>query len=224
LALWGSGFLGVTNHNKKLKMDYIKLYNRLCISRKLLNRSKKESTYYEAHHIQPRSLGGNNSKLNIVLLTPKEHYIAHLLLYKHFGKVGGEYFRKMSFALLSMSSTNKNYKRDGLVNSNSYSYFRESAINMTLGRKIVDTTAYKKPKSDIHKNNIRLARLTSPPRDEKTRDKMKQSAINRVLKLNGAFNNHIKSTCPICEKEGQRNAMLRWHFNNCKIKKEVTNA
>jgi probable mobile endonuclease D len=39
------------------------------------------SGYYEIHHIEPRCLGGNNESSNLVLLTYKEHIIAHLLLH-----------------------------------------------------------------------------------------------------------------------------------------------
>ena len=38
--------------------------------------------YFERHHIVPRSLGGDNSKENIVRLTAREHYVCHLLLTK----------------------------------------------------------------------------------------------------------------------------------------------
>lgn len=43
--------------------------------------------YFETHHILPRSLGGTDIKSNLVALTYREHYIAHLLLYKHFKKL-----------------------------------------------------------------------------------------------------------------------------------------
>lgn len=36
--------------------------------------------YKEKHHIIPRSMGGSDDKTNLVNLTAKEHYIAHLLL------------------------------------------------------------------------------------------------------------------------------------------------
>lgn len=38
--------------------------------------------YSERHHVIPKCLGGNNKKLNIVRLTPEEHYVAHQLLVK----------------------------------------------------------------------------------------------------------------------------------------------
>lgn len=66
-------------------MNYKKIYNNLVDKQRLGNRCKKDSVYYEAHHIIPRSFGGrgdgrNTNHPNIVLLTAKEHYIAHLLL------------------------------------------------------------------------------------------------------------------------------------------------
>lgn len=44
-------------------------------------RKKKNGSYeYDLHHITPRSLGGSDDKVNLVLLTPREHFVAHLLL------------------------------------------------------------------------------------------------------------------------------------------------
>lgn len=42
----------------------------------------KPDGYTERHHIVPRSLGGRNNKTNIVVLTAREHFVAHLLLYR----------------------------------------------------------------------------------------------------------------------------------------------
>ena len=38
--------------------------------------------YYEKHHIIPRCLNGSNDKDNLVLLTAREHYLCHWLLWK----------------------------------------------------------------------------------------------------------------------------------------------
>lgn len=58
-------------------MNYYKIYNDLIkrgINRGVLN------CYTEKHHIIPKCLGGVNTKENIVILTAKEHFIAHRLL------------------------------------------------------------------------------------------------------------------------------------------------
>jgi len=197
--------------------NYLKHYEQLCSSRKLLHRTKKDDVYYEEHHIIPKSLGGSNDTDNLVLFTAREHFIAHLLLYNHYKTLGGESFRKMSFALVSMASTNKNLKRH-VLNSRQYALIKEAARNSRLGHKITDTSNYKKPKSDSHKEAIRQARLQAPGRSDATREKMKQTRIKLGLTWTG---NHTKTICPHCLKSGQTNAMKRWHFNNCK---EVNNA
>lgn len=38
--------------------------------------------YTETHHIIPKSLGGTNDPINLVKLTARQHFIAHLLLAK----------------------------------------------------------------------------------------------------------------------------------------------
>lgn len=62
-------------------MNYEKLYDNLIEKAKI--REILEG-YYEKHHIIPKCLGGSNSKDNLVKLTAREHFIAHLLLMKIF--------------------------------------------------------------------------------------------------------------------------------------------
>lgn len=72
-----------------------------------LNRGLDSSTYTEKHHIIPKCMGGPDTADNLVRLTAKEHYIAHLLLTK---MTEGVYKRKMCFALWRM--TQDPYKRN----------------------------------------------------------------------------------------------------------------
>lgn len=65
-------------------MNYLKHYCNLI--RKAENRTPPEG-YTEKHHIFPKSIFGNNNR--IVLLTGREHYIAHALLEKIFIKKYG---------------------------------------------------------------------------------------------------------------------------------------
>lgn len=61
-------------------MDYQKIYNNLITKRQ--NEILPKEIYGEKHHIIPKCLGGSNKKENLVRLTAREHYIAHLLLAK----------------------------------------------------------------------------------------------------------------------------------------------
>lgn len=48
----------------------------------IVDRARTRSSPYpkERHHIKPRSLGGDNSPGNLVDLTPREHFLIHLIL------------------------------------------------------------------------------------------------------------------------------------------------
>jgi hypothetical protein len=63
-------------------MNYKCHYDNLIRTRKILNRKKYNGSYYEDHHIIMKSMGGTDDKNNRLLLTAKEHYIAHYLLWK----------------------------------------------------------------------------------------------------------------------------------------------
>jgi hypothetical protein len=60
-------------------MNYENIYNRL-IARAEARKESKD--LYEMHMVLPKCLGGRNVDENIVYLTSKEHYLAHLLLVK----------------------------------------------------------------------------------------------------------------------------------------------
>jgi hypothetical protein len=74
-------------------MDYKKIYDNLMESRLLLKEERiklrKQGEYFEAHHIIPKCMGGQGKATgyknlihpNIVVLTAREHYIAHALLF-----------------------------------------------------------------------------------------------------------------------------------------------
>lgn len=59
-------------------MNHRKIYDQL-ISKRISNPA---TGYTERHHILPRALGGTDDPTNLVVLTGREHWIAHLLLYK----------------------------------------------------------------------------------------------------------------------------------------------
>jgi len=85
-----------------------KIYTDLIESRRLLHRKKVNDGHLESHHIIPISLGGTNASDNLVLLTPREHYLSHWLLYKmHSGKNKA----RMAYAFFMMSRNNPYQKR-----------------------------------------------------------------------------------------------------------------
>jgi len=90
----------------------------------LLNRDKQE-TYFENHHIIPRSLGGDNTHSNLVLLTPEEHYLSHFYLTQI---VSGKNYYKMINAWLLMNST-INKSGDIIIDSKIYAKLKKDFSN-----------------------------------------------------------------------------------------------
>lgn len=87
-------------------MNYQRIYDALIQKRKD-NRITREDGYCEKHHIVPKSLGGTDSPDNLINLTAREHFLAHLLLYRitrdKFGVESTE-FLKMSRAIICMTN------------------------------------------------------------------------------------------------------------------------
>jgi hypothetical protein len=67
-------------------------------------KNKEIVGFYEKHHIIPRSLGGTDEATNLVKLTARKHFIAHLMLSKMFK---GNSYIKMHHAIWNMVNRDK---------------------------------------------------------------------------------------------------------------------
>lgn len=77
-----------------LQNKYTKIYNSIIDRAK--SRTLPQDNYVEEHHVVPKSIGGNDSKDNLVKLTAREHRLCHLLLPKM--TVSKEHTKKMWYA------------------------------------------------------------------------------------------------------------------------------
>jgi len=109
-------------------MDYEKIYDDLITSRK--NRELKDSENYEKHHIIPRCMGGNNKKENIVKLTYKEHFLAHMLLVK---MTTGKDKMKMGYALHRMCWANNGNQKYRITNGKQYTRVKKTIYDAISG-------------------------------------------------------------------------------------------
>ena len=108
-------------------------YNLVEKSRRENRKKTRTGTYYERHHIIPRSLKGSNDSSNLIFVTPKEHYICHLLLTK---MVEGKNKQKMAYALWNMSNcTGTGRENRHKLNARQYSRIRDLYIKSAVGRK-----------------------------------------------------------------------------------------
>ncbi|MCS7316845.1 MAG: HNH endonuclease [Candidatus Dojkabacteria bacterium] len=111
-------------------MNYEKIYYKLI--KKAKNRSLESNIKYEKHHVIPRCLGGSNKKENIVYLTYREHFLAHLLLLKIYDN-----HPKLLKACMMMGV--------GRQNSRKYSWLKEKFSNLRREEiKIFNPTKNKK--------------------------------------------------------------------------------
>lgn len=97
-------------------MNYQRIYNELIQKRRIQQINKTKTNNVQYHHIIPISCGGtndkrqakyNNSNYNIVGLTIREHYFAHLLLLQIYKKqygINSAYWFKMFQAIKLMLS------------------------------------------------------------------------------------------------------------------------
>lgn len=131
-------------------MDYKRIYNQLC-NRAL---ARRVSGYVERHHVVPRCVGGTDSADNLVKLTAKEHFLAHLLLRKIHPDVQG-----LVYAVWMMSS-----KKGVRLNSRAFAKLREQVIEMQRAKTI----------SDEHKESLRL-HATGRTKTQETKGKIGSS-------------------------------------------------
>lgn len=96
-------------------MNYQKIYDSIIVNAKSLSRNKKTG-FYEKHHIIPKCLGGSNEETNLVLLTPREHFICHFLLWRITP------IRKLRDPILF-------FTKDGVNNSRLYDVARKAHIH-----------------------------------------------------------------------------------------------
>jgi|GEM_PF-1530746 len=127
-----------------LDNKYSKTYNNLINSRRSLDRKKIDNCYYENHHIIPRSLGGSNKKSNMVLLTPREHCIAHLLLVRMHGGLA-KY--KMQAAINWMT---RNIIKEN-ISSRTYELVNKELYQRDLQKELWNDAEYVKKKQKEYK-------------------------------------------------------------------------
>jgi len=108
-------------------MDYNRLYVNIVLRAQmedvLRRQNKKLGSYYEEHHIVPKSLGGSNDRTNLVMLTAREHFICHWLLVKIYPK-GSSARHKMLYAFWRMHGSDNAVMMHRYINSRAYEYLR----------------------------------------------------------------------------------------------------
>lgn len=148
-----------------LSNKYTKLYFDI-INKAIFQKRIKGIIYYESHHIIPKSLGGENGKLNRVLLTAREHYIIHWLLTKMCKDP--QHRQKMFWAFHRLV-----FSKTGIRNFTSYQYeiARKIHSKFISRRKHWDDPGYREKLSNIVKKHWE----NNASRREKASQKFKET-------------------------------------------------
>ena len=152
-------------------MNYKKNYYDYIAYVKTLNRYKGDGNYYEKHHIVPRSLGGKDTENNLVLLTAREHYLAHYLLWKFLP------CKSTVYAFMLMNS-NCERKSVHILSSKMYEEIRKQ---FTLESKILQKKRFE--------NNPELRKIVGE------RSKGNKSTKGKKWFTNGIINT-VSDICP----------------------------
>jgi hypothetical protein len=171
-------------------MNYARVYQQLIEFAQL---RKHVVGYSELHHIKPRSLGGTNDASNLVELTAREHFIAHMLLAKVHG--GTQWY-----AVLRLKGLKKQQ-----VNSRLYSIARHAyAKHMQQTLKI---------RNPMHNAAVALKVAHTK--------RIKQQYVNPWATWNALHTTRMQdpdyaAALQQQRKNAQKQSALRRRINNCK--------
>lgn len=190
------------------------------------NRELPPDIYVERHHIIPKSIKPNNV---LVKLTAREHYIAHLLLYRC---VQEKYRNKMLYAVTAMLIKTKNREHNLRFNSRLFASLREKA-SIEISRKLTGIKRSDETRAKIKEARKRQifteetrakmsakgkGRKLSPEQIEKSRKfhtgrKRSQETIDRLVECRKSY---VKKHCEHCGIICVPANYARWHGDACK--------
>ena len=147
-------------------MDYSKIYI------ELIERSfERELTgYVEKHHVIPKCMGGDDKKRNIAVLTPEEHYLAHLLLVKIYPTNN-----KLIYAANMMGSTQTGNKLYGWIKRKYSEALKGKKLSPETKQKMSEAQKGKTPSPETKQklSEARKGKKNSPETKQKISEAIK---------------------------------------------------
>jgi len=190
-------------------MNYLKIYCNLI--RKAENRTPPEG-YTEKHHTFPKSIFGNNNR--VVVLTAREHYIAHTLLERIcIKRYGLNHIRtqKMTCAHLAMSC--KRNPENKYINSYLYENLKIRYIENHHSK----TPEFKEKMSIFSKNQwTEEKRKEFSKNNPSHRPEVKEKQKNASLKMwteekKKEYSENNPSHRPEVKEKQKKSALERWN-------------
>jgi|LauGreDrversion4_2_1035121.scaffolds.fasta_scaffold34067_7 hypothetical protein len=176
-----------------IQNKYTRCYERIVVRAQL--RTLPVDTYVEKHHIIPRSIGGNNSKSNLAILTAREHFICHWLLIKMLtpGIERSKMFRALSFM---RAKTKDQHRYTSPITSRVYEKIKpEISKHQTIlmtgripsesHRKKMSESMTGRKQTEEHRKNSSLARIGKP--GHAWTDEQREKFLKRVADQGGSM-------------------------------------
>lgn len=156
--------------------EYEKFINNILSTR---GRYIKEDIYKEKHHIMPKCMGGSDDVENIIELSGREHFIAHMLLANEY-----PYNKKITYAYWRMTNqkkfcTPKEYEEARLIFCHKISGENHPLYNkhptLQTRHKLSEAKLGKKLSKDVR---LKISQsLKNKPRSIETKKKISQAKI-----------------------------------------------
>lgn len=162
-----------------LNNKYTKMYFSIVENAKL---RKCIDGYSEKHHIIPKSLGGDNSHTNIVILNAREHFVCHRLLPK---MTTGSFRYKMLSAIFRMMHSSQSQRYIGTSHTYNSIKIEKAKLASTIFSGD-NNPFYGKTHSEETRQRLKIARELQVARQGTTmtaeaRQKLSVAAKGRIL-------------------------------------------
>lgn len=149
---------------------------------------------FEKHHIIPKSLGGSDLPDNLVKLTPREHFICHLLLIRMLD--GRDLFRMVAALNLMMNNVNKRLGRVKVTNRkyDASRYYAKVEFSEEHRRKLSEAAKRRNPitrKQSAEANEKRRQFMRSY---KKTPEHIAKYAESQRGQVRGSWGSHSEET------------------------------
>jgi hypothetical protein len=180
--------------------------------------------YIEKHHIVPRSLGGTNSKDNLVDLSAREHFMCHWLL----TKCVSVHVEKMNYALWLMMNMQNNHQLSRYkINSHSYTLLKEKLSktfsNQHTGKIMSEET--KRKISETRKRKIAEGTLKVNENKEKYKviaEKKKGKSLSESTKQK--ISNSNKGKVRTEEQKEFLSNLYKGSVRSIEVKEKISNS
>jgi hypothetical protein len=154
---------------------------------------------------------GSNESDNLVKLTPREHYIAHLMLWKSFRNKQTAY----AFNCMNTATKTKKGKITRYSNSKVYEKFLIESREKMMGENAPAFGMVRSVESIRRQSEKMLGRKQSASHiRESLTGKVKSETHKEKMKFRPQ--NDLCVSCPHCPVKGEFKNMKRWHFDFCK--------